>query len=75
MSKAVHIAVVTVLSTVAFLHPLRRFIARRGKPRTICADNGTNFEVAANELHAIYKKFQSTSQMATEQDFLATEGC
>ena len=53
MSKAVHIAVVTVLSTVAFLHPLRRFIARRGKPRTICADNGTNFEVAANELHAL----------------------
>jgi len=29
----------------------------------------------ANELHAVYKMLQSTSQMATVQDFLATEEC
>jgi len=75
MTKALHIEVVTSLSTEAFLAALRRFIARRGKPRTICLDNGTNFQGAANELHAIYKMRQSTSQMATVQDFLATEGC
>ena len=74
-TKAVHIEVVTSLSKEAFLDALRRFIARRGKPRTICSDNGTNFQGAANELHAIYKMFQSTSQMATVQEFLATEGC
>ena len=53
VGKAVHIEVVTSLSTEAFLAALRRFIARRGKPRTICSDNGTNFQGAANELHPI----------------------
>jgi hypothetical protein len=33
---------------------LRCFIARRRKPRTIYSDNGTNFQGAANQLHAIY---------------------
>jgi len=75
VTKAVHIELVTSLSTEAFLAALRRFIARRGKPRTICSDNATNFQGAANEHHAIYKMLQSTSQMATVQDFLATEGC
>ena len=65
VTKAVHIEVVTSSSTEAFLAALRRFIARRGKPRTICSDNGTNFQGAANELHAVYKMLQSTSQMAT----------
>jgi len=72
VTKAVHIEVVTSLSTEAFLAALRRFIARRGKPRTICSDNRTNFQYAANERHAVYKMLQSTSQMETVQDFLAT---
>jgi len=73
VTKAVHIEVVTSLSTEAFLAVLRRFIARRGKPRTICSDSGTNFQGTAND--ALYKMIQSTSQMATVQDFLATERC
>ena len=75
MIKAVHNEVVTSLSTEAFLAALRHFIARRGKPRTICSDNGTNFQGAASELHALYKMLQSASLMATVHDFLATEGC
>jgi len=75
VTKAVHIEVVTSLSTEAFLAALRCLIARRGKLRTICSDNGTNFQGAANELNAIYKMLQSISQMATVHDFLATEGC
>jgi hypothetical protein len=39
------------------------------------SDNVTNFQRAANELHDVYKMLQCTSQMATVQDFLATEGC
>jgi len=53
VTKAVHIEVVTSLYTEAFLAALRRFIARRGKPRPICSDNGTNFQGAANEHHAL----------------------
>ena len=60
VTKAVHIEVVTSLTTQAFLAALRHFIARRGKPRTICSDNVTNFHGAANEFHEIYKMLQST---------------
>jgi hypothetical protein len=74
-TKAIHIEVVTSLTTEAFIAALRRFISRRRKPRTIHSDNGTNFQGAANELHAVYKMLQSTSQMATIRDFVATEGC
>jgi len=74
VTKAVHIEVVTTLTTKAFLAALRRFIARRGKPKIIYSDNGSKFQGAANELHALYKMLQSTSQMSTVEDFLATEG-
>ena len=75
VTKAVHIEVVTSLTTEAFLAALRWFIARQGKPRTLYSDNDTNFQGAANELHQLAKMLQSTSQMSRIQDFLATEGC
>jgi len=74
-TRAIHIEVVTSLTTKAFLAALRRFIARRGKPRTIYSDNGTTFKGAANQLHAIYDMLRSSSEMARVQDFLANEGC
>jgi hypothetical protein len=43
-TRAVHIEVVASLTMEAFLAALRRFIACRGKPRTIYSDNGTNFQ-------------------------------
>ena len=73
VTKPVHIELVTSLSTEAFLAALRLSIARRGKPRTTCSDDGTNFQDAANELHALYNILQSTSQMATVKELLATE--
>ena len=48
--KAVHLELVSDLTTEAFLATLRRFIARRGKPSTIWSDHGTNFVGAAREL-------------------------
>jgi hypothetical protein len=75
VTKAVHIEVVTSLTTDAFLAALRRFIARRGKPKTIYSDNGTNFQGAANQLYKIYKMLQSSSEIVKVQDFLAKEGC
>jgi hypothetical protein len=74
-TKAVHLQVVTSLSTEAFMAALRRFIARRGKPRTISSDNGTNFQRAANQLRDLYSQLQSTPEMTKVQDFLASEGC
>jgi hypothetical protein len=75
VTKAVHIEVVTSLTPETFLAALRRFIARRGKPRTIYSDNGTKFQGATNQLHEVYNMLQSSSQVARVQDFLAAEGC
>ena len=51
--RAIHLEVVTSLSTPAFMLALRRFIARRGRPHTIYSDNGTNFVGLENHLSEI----------------------
>jgi hypothetical protein len=67
VTMAVHVEVVTSLTTESFLAALRRFITRRGKPKTIHWDNGTNFQGAANQLHDVYKILHSSTQMARIQ--------
>ena len=52
--KAVHLDVVSDLTTEGFLAALKRFIARRGKPKNIYSDNGTNFVGANNELKELH---------------------
>lgn len=41
--RAVHLELCMSLSVASFMQALRRFIARRGRPKTIYSDNGTNF--------------------------------
>ena len=43
--KAVHIELISDLTTSAFIASLRRFVARRGKPATIWSDHGSNLLV------------------------------
>jgi hypothetical protein len=58
--RAVHLELVSSLSTEGFLQGLRRFIARRGRPAVIVSDNGTNFEGANNLLKKIdWKEIES----------------
>nr|XP_012218938.1 PREDICTED: uncharacterized protein LOC105670157 [Linepithema humile] len=52
--KAIHIEVVSDLSSGGFLAALRRFTARRGLPEHIYSDNGSNFVGANNQLKEIY---------------------
>ncbi|XP_042911743.1 uncharacterized protein [Parasteatoda tepidariorum] len=51
--RAVHLEVVSSLSTDCFILALRRFIARRGHPSTVYSDNGTNLVGTANLLKNI----------------------
>lgn len=51
--RAVHLELVSNLSTECFIQALRRFICRRGRPFTIYSDNGTNFRGTNNLLKSI----------------------
>jgi hypothetical protein len=72
-TKAVHIEVVTSLTTEAFVSALRRIIARRGRPNIIYSDNGTNFQGASNRLREVDNMLQCPTQMRVH-DFLMSEG-
>lgn len=52
--KAVHLKLVSNLSTEAFLTCLRRFVSRHSKPTTIWSDHGTNFIGANRQLKDLY---------------------
>ena len=53
--KAIHIELVSDLTTAAFIACLRRFVARRGKPTLLWSDNGTNFVGASRELNELFE--------------------
>ena len=53
VTRAVHLEVVTDLSSQSFLKCLKRFISRRGLPSRIVSDNGTTFKGAAKSIRAI----------------------
>ena len=48
--KAIHLELVSDLTTAAFKACLARFISRRNKPQHIYSDNGSNFIGAKNEI-------------------------
>lgn len=71
--KAVHLEVVSDLTSDAFIAALRRFAARRSTPQHVYSDNGTNFVGANNKLSELYRLLNSTdhqdivSKFATER--------
>lgn len=52
-SKAVHLELVTDLTSNCFILCLQRFIGRRGRPDKIYCDNATNFVGASRELQML----------------------
>ncbi|XP_047024640.1 uncharacterized protein LOC124633456 [Helicoverpa zea] len=68
-TKAVHLELVSDLTTQGFLMCLRRFVSRRGKPYEIYSDNGKTFVGANNELGRVLK---SSREAVTE--YGSTEG-
>jgi len=67
-TKAVHLELVSDLTTEAFLASFKRFVSRRGLPTDVFSDNGTNFVGASNELKELYSflsKDQSQSRISS----------
>ncbi|GFV61668.1 uncharacterized protein K02A2.6 [Trichonephila clavipes] len=51
--RAVHLELITSLSTTDFIQAMRRFIARRGRISVMYSDNGTNFTGLNNALRQL----------------------
>lgn len=67
-TKAVHLELVSQLTTDAFIACLERFMARRGVPTRIFSDNATNFVGADRRLKELWNHFRkpSTQERITE---------
>ena len=72
-TKAVHIELVSALTSAACIGGLKRFVARRGLPSTIFSDNGSNFIGARNELNAL-QDLLSTNKESSLSAYAATRG-
>ncbi|XP_050294291.1 uncharacterized protein LOC126734638 [Anthonomus grandis grandis] len=68
-TKAIHLELVSDLTSECFLAALYRFMSRRGKCIQIYSDQGTTFVGALNELNAFLKEHSSTIS-----DKLANQG-
>ncbi|XP_059049889.1 uncharacterized protein LOC131855010 isoform X7 [Achroia grisella] len=64
--KAVHLELVTDLTKESYMAALNRFVSRRGKPRNILSDNGTNFVGTSNELQRFLHSSNVASDMVQE---------
>jgi len=67
--KAIHLEVVSDLTTEGFLAALRRFIARRGLPQHIYSDNGSNFIGANNQLKELHVLLNSEEHKGRVNNF------
>ena len=57
VTRAVHLDLVSDMSTPTFLRSFKRFAARRGLPSQMLSDNGKTFEAAAKTIHDVKWKF------------------
>ena len=71
--KAIHIEVVSDLSTAAFIASLRRFIARRGKPTLLWSNNGTNFVGASRKLKELFEFLNQQKTQKLMPEFCSTQ--
>ncbi|XP_075162693.1 uncharacterized protein LOC142235322 [Haematobia irritans] len=74
VTKAVHLELVTDLSSEAFLAALDRFVARRGLCGHIHTDNATNFQGAAKKLGELYKVVSNYKFNTNISNFLSSKG-
>ncbi|XP_066603078.1 uncharacterized protein [Prorops nasuta] len=72
VTRAIHLEVVSDLTTDSFLSAFRRFVGRRGICRKMYSDNGTTFQGAARELRELFDQASKFYQQVAA--VLANEG-
>lgn len=73
-TKAIHLEVVSNLTTDNFIAALQRFVSRRGMISNIYSDNGTTFVGANHELAALRTLFEDQIHQRKLNDFCITKG-
>ena len=71
--RAVHLELVSDLSTDAFIACLRQFISRRGKPTLIWSNHGTNFVGATSEIKELVKFLESKKAQGEISSFCSVQ--
>ncbi|XP_070855517.1 uncharacterized protein [Drosophila suzukii] len=74
VTSAIHLELVTDLTTETFLAALRRFISLRGKCSKIYSDNGTNFIGAKRSLNEMQELLSSQRHKDIVTSTLADDG-
>ncbi|XP_064486179.1 uncharacterized protein LOC135398725 [Ornithodoros turicata] len=59
VTRAVHLEIVSNLTTTNFLMAFRRFISRRGLPQVIYSDNALTFRRAAKDIRCLWELLSS----------------
>lgn len=68
-TKAVHLELVSSLSTEAFIAAFTRFVSRRGLPSLIRSDRGTNF-IGSNSYLRDVNRFLVNNEIILKEEFL-----
>ena len=73
-TKSCHVQLVSDLTAEAFVAALRRFVARRGKPRHIWSDNATCFTRANKDLKDFFDYLKRSEVQETVENFCSIQG-
>ena len=71
--NAVHLELVSDLTSETFIACLRRFMAHHGKPSLIWSDHGTNFVGADRELKEFVEFLQHQKTQGVISEFCSTQ--
>ncbi|XP_075167660.1 uncharacterized protein LOC142239773 [Haematobia irritans] len=72
-TRAIHLEAVSDLSTATFLAAFARFVSRRGCPKHVYSDNGTNFVGASRALRSEFRSFIRSVSSEIVQSYVNNE--